>query len=210
MAKDHEEAKEESEEEPLIRHPRSAPQAASLPHKTTTPSPPRSSPPIVPTEEEADTKLVDYPDSPAKEWANLPSPTLDMHLPASSGSLKEMVLTPEKPSMPIFPLEAQAGSNRQHEEEHEYAKLGAEWLSQSFSARWEPQSQLENPTPPQQLLSFHTQPAIPTTAQSEPSTPRCAPIEYNEDDWEEQMMKVVRRAKETQRGTSTKNKELAQ
>ena len=115
--------------------------------------------------------------------------------------------------MPLFSLEAQAGSSRQHEEEQEYARLGAEWLSQSYSSRWEQQEQpstMHQTPPPRAIeislsLGFQTQ---PISAQSKPATPRCAPEEQDNEYWEQEMLKVVRKAKETQKGAGAKNKEL--
>ena len=51
-------------------------------------------------------------------------------------------------------------------------------------------------------------PTHPISAQSEPATPRCAPEEQDNEDWEQEMLKVVRKDKETQKGTTVKNKEL--
>ena len=105
--------------------------------------------------------------------------------------------------MPHFPSEPQAGSSRQHYQEHEYAKLGAEWLSQSYLSRMEGDSNPTHPTP-----SHLTQNPIPPPTLQEPITPVPLPTDHDEDDWELQMLHMVRKAQETEKGTAAKNKEL--
>ena len=115
----------EDSEEGLLTH-----KAKSLPtpnHREVTPTiespnPPRTTSPPPQVEDKGKSRLVDYPDSPTSEWANLHLPTSSMALPNSTDSLKHIMLTPEKPQMPTFSVEAQAGSNHQQQkEEHEYA-----------------------------------------------------------------------------------------
>ena len=100
-------------------------------------------------------------------------------------------------------MEPQAGSSHQHYQEHEYAKLRAEWLSQSYTSRLETETPSTHHTPPRQLLTNQAH-----TPHLDTPTPRHIQADPEEEDWEVHMLQVVRRAKETQRGTAVQNKEL--
>ena len=76
-------------------------------------------------------------------------------------------------------MEPQEGSNKQHFQEHEYAKLGAEWLSQSYTSRLDPQPTSTHHTPPRLIQITQTNPPHLDTP-----TPKNLQVDQEEEDWE--------------------------
>ncbi|KAI5064675.1 hypothetical protein GOP47_0019370 [Adiantum capillus-veneris] len=145
-----------------------------------------------------------------------------MTFPESSTSTKHVTPSQQLPSDHPF-HELMAGSNQQHERIREYAKMGAAWLNASFSAQRDESlfQQFElhprasaTPSETTEMIDVNLTLAPPTTttcpSKATYTTPIMATTPIESEDWEVELLQVMRKAKEAQKTTATRNRELVE